>query len=311
MNSELVIIIPAFNEEITIASVISDFRENFPDSTIVVIDNASTDNTKKIINEEFRKNTKRNIYLFESRKGKGSAIRFAIRIIEADIYVLVDADSTYHASDLHAMLDIFNSEKADIVVGDRMSLGDYSKENKRLFHEFGNKLVQYIINKQYNSNLKDIMSGYRVMSKNFIKTYAMLYDGFELETDISIHCLDKKLRLIEYPIKYSDRPIGSYSKLSTVKDGIRVLLTIFNLIRFYKPLLFFGTLSLLTFITSLVTGSIPIYDYINYGIVYHIPLSIVASSSMILTFIFLITGLILDSISRSQRINFEYIWNTK
>jgi hypothetical protein len=224
---------------------------------------------------------------------------------------MVDADSTYHACDLHNMLNIYYIENADMIVGDRISLGDYSKENKRKFHEFGNKLVLFIINYIYKSNLKDVMSGYRVMSKKFIKSYAILYNGFELETDMSIHCLDKNIRIIEYPVKYTDRPIGSISKLSTIKDGVKVLNTILNLIRYYKPFYFFGLLSLLSFILSIISGYFPIYDYLIYGIVYHVPLAIVASSLMILTFILLITGFILDSISRSDRFRFENLWNTK
>ena len=307
-NETISIIIPAYNEEITIKNVILDFHQQFPEANIYVIDNNSKDNTKKIVLGLIDICKKRVHYIYEGIQGKGSAVRTAIRTINSDIYVMVDADETYHAQDLHKMLEIFKVTKADMLVGDRISAGDYQKENKRKFHEFGNNLVRQIINFYFKSNLNDIMTGYRIFSNKFIKNYALLYNGFELETDMTIHALDKRLKIIEHPIKYSDRPLGSNSKLSTFKDGAKVILTIFNLIRYYKPLSFFTSISSVVLLAALIFGSIPINEYIKTGYINRIPLAILSSSMVLLSLQLFISGLILDAIARGNRIAFERQW---
>lgn len=307
-NKKISIIIPAYNEEITIKSVILDFHKEFPDAEIYVIDNNSKDNTKKIVLGLIASCKTKLHYLFEGFQGKGSAVRTAIRSINSDIYVMVDADETYHAQDLHKMLENFEKSQADMLVGDRISAGDYRKENKRKFHAFGNNLVKNLINFYFKSELNDIMTGYRIFSRKFIKNYALIYDGFEIETDMTIHALDKKLKIIEHPVKYSDRPLGSSSKLSTIKDGAKVLWTIFNLIRYYKPLSFFTFFALVILLMALLFGSIPVYEYIKTGYIYRIPLAILSSSMVLLSMQLFISGLILDAIARGNRISFERQW---
>jgi glycosyltransferase involved in cell wall biosynthesis len=307
-NKKISIIIPAYNEEITIKNVILDFHQQFPDADIYVIDNNSKDDTKKIVLDLIESSQSKLHYLFEGVQGKGSAIRTAIRNINSDIYVMVDADETYHAQDLHKMLEIFENTQADMLVGDRISTGDYQKENKRKFHAFGNNLVRNLINFYFKSKLNDIMTGYRVFSRKFIKNYALIYDGFEIETDMTIHALDKKLKIIEHPVKYSDRPLGSNSKLSTIKDGVKVLWTIFNLIRYYKPLSFFIFFSFTILLIALLFGSIPINEYIKTGYITRIPLAILSSSMVLLSMQLFISGLILDAIARGNRIAFEREW---
>ena len=302
------IVIPAYNEESTIASVIMDFNYFCPEANIYVVDNNSTDNTKEEIYKTINLN---NIhYIFEPRKGKGSAIRKAFQVVDSEIIVIVDADSTYSAKDLPRMILYFMENNIDILVGDRLSSGQYYEENKRIFHGLGNNLVRNTINFLYNSKINDPMSGYRLLSKKFKENYTILYNGFELETDMTIHSLDKGLIIHEVPIEYKDRPAGSYSKLSTYRDGLKVILVIFNLLRYYKPLLFFSYLSIFLIALSLLSGILPVLDFLNYGTVYHVPLAILASSIFILSMLMAVCGLILDAIARHNKIMFYKTWNT-
>ena len=303
------IIIPAYNEEKTISSVLIDFSSKCPEATIFAVDNNSTDSTKEKIIETINQNNLNAIYLFESRKGKGAAIRSAFREIHSDIIVIVDADSTYRANDLPGMISFFIKNKIDILVGDRLSSGQYYLENKRIFHEFGNNLVRNIINFLYGSTINDPMSGYRIISKKFKNHYTILYDGFELETDMTIHSLDKNLNIYEIPIEYKDRPEGSFSKLSTYRDGMKVIFVIFNLFRYYKPLNFFVIISSILVILSFLSGTLPILDFLRYGIVYHVPLAILASSFFILSMLMLVSGIILDAIARNNKLAFYKAWN--
>ena len=311
IKKQISILIPAYNEEKTIASVMLDFYKACPQAKQFIIDNNSKDQTKKIIFETINKYEINAEYIFEEKQGKGAAVRTGFRLIEADIIVLVDADSTYQASDLSMMITLFEDSNADMLVGDRLSHGKYKEQNKRLFHNFGNDLVRNIINYQYKSKINDVMTGYRVISGRFKNHYSVIYDGFQLETDMTIHALDKNLRIIEVPIQYLDRPAGSESKLSTYKDGVKVIFAIVSLFRYYKPILFFMYISLSLIILSLLAGSLPIKDYILYDTVYHVPLAILASSLAILSMLSAVAGIILDAIARSNRILFDKSWNAR
>ena len=225
------IILPAYNEELVIERVILEFYNQMPEAEIYVIDNNSKDKTNEIAKKVMMENNVNGKVLFVKEQGKANAVRYAFQNIDSDIYVMVDADLTYPAYHLPDMLAPIIAGEADMVVGDRHATGAYKKENKRGFHNFGNWLVKYLIKKLFRSNLNDIMSGYRAFSKRFVKLYPILSGGFELETEMSIHALDKRYSIVEIPVDYKDRIEGSYSKLSTVKDGIKVLKTILIFIK--------------------------------------------------------------------------------
>jgi glycosyltransferase involved in cell wall biosynthesis len=310
-DKKIAVLIPAYNEEKTIASVMLDFHKACPQAKQYIIDNNSADQTKAIIFEIIETHVINAEYIFEGKQGKGAAVRTGFRLIDADIIVLVDADCTYQASDLEMMLSLFEKSNADMLVGDRLSHGKYREQNKRLFHNFGNDLVRNIINYQYKSNINDVMTGYRIISGRFKNHYSVIYDGFQLETDMTIHALDKNLRIVEVPIQYLDRPDGSESKLSTYRDGVKVILAIVNLFRYYKPMIFFASISSILLMLSLTAGILPVKDYIDSGYVYHVPLAILASSLAVLAMLTAIAGVILDAIARNNRISFDRSWSSK
>ncbi|MCG9875795.1 MAG: glycosyltransferase family 2 protein [Leptospiraceae bacterium] len=304
MNN-IAIIIPAFNEDLTIRETILDFYKLDKNFQIVVIDNNSNDNTFNVTKETFSEFRIKGNILSENRQGKANAVRLAFQNIDADLYVLVDADTTYKAKDLDKMLEIATNSKVDMVVGDRHLSGAYQKENKRYFHNFGNILVKVIINVLFNTDLNDIMSGYRVMTKRFVKNFPILSKGFELETEITLHALDKRFQIVEHGINYVDRPEGSFSKLNTFIDGFKVLRTIIWIFKYYKPFHFFGFISFVLFLLSIFSAYPVINDYIKAKYVYHIPLAILSTGLMITSILSLAIGLILDSISRFHRFDFE------
>lgn len=243
--------------------------------------------------------------MFEKRKGKGNAVRKAFQEIDADYYLISDADLTYPADQARELLAPVLNGEADMVVGDRHAHGRYKMENKRTFHNFGNHLVLFLINTLFKSHLSDIMSGYRAFNRQFVKNYPILVEGFEIETDMTLHALDKRFRIVELPIAYKERPEGSISKLNTFHDGVRVIKTIINIFRYYKPLYFFGLLSLFFFLCGLV-AAIPVFrDYIAYGYIYHVPLSLLATGLEIVALLMLVVGLILDQSSYYHKCNFE------
>ena len=220
-------------------------------------------------------------------------MKTAFNRIDADIYVMADADHTYFGHDLEKMLLPVASGEYDLVVGNRFTDSGYEKENKRMFHNFGNNLVRKIINSLFNADLKDIMSGYRVLSKNFVKNYPIMCEGFEIETEMTLHCLDKRFNIIEVPITYKDRIEGSISKLNTFKDGFRVLKTIFNIFKDYRPLLFFSILICNIFYCWCITGIEPVMEFIEFQYVYKVPSAILATGLMIFSLLFFAIGLIL------------------
>ena len=245
-KSHIAVLIPCFNEALTIKKVVSDFASVLPEADIYVYDNNSSDRTADIAKEAGA------IVIHEYRQGKGNVIRSMFRDIEADCYVMVDGDDTYPAEFAREMADLVLEKKADMVIGDRLS-STYFEENKRLFHNSGNVIVRRFINTFFVKKcpIKDVMTGYRAFSPLFVKTFPILSQGFEIETEMTIHAVDKNLYIKNCVIDYRDRPEGSESKLNTIPDGIKVLKTIFNLFKNYKPFQFFGSVSMVLLIAAI------------------------------------------------------------
>ena len=290
------VLLPCYNEEVTIGKVVRDFKTSLPDATIYVYDNNSTDRTAEIATAEGA------IVRKEPRQGKGNVIRAMFEDIDADVYVMADGDDTYPADAAPAMVAKV-LEGYDMVIGDRLS-STYFQENKRPFHNFGNRLVRGSINHLFRAHVTDIMTGYRAFSFTFVKTYPVLSRGFEVETEMTIHSLNNNLRLYEMPIQYRDRPEGSVSKLDTVGDGIKVMSTIFRMIREYKPLPFFGGLGLIIGIVGIVLCGTVTFEFAKTGVVTHFPTLIGAVMLVITGLLLIIAGIILDVMAKNDRKTF-------
>jgi glycosyltransferase involved in cell wall biosynthesis len=304
MKPKISIIIPAYNEDLTIGNVLADFAEHYTDGIIYVIDNNSTDDTAKISKEQIKKHGLYGHVLFVKKQGKANALREALNLIESDVYVLIDADHTYFAKDVKKLIDPILHEHMDMVVGDRFADLNYQKENKRFFHNFGNASVRRAINFLFDANLQDIMSGYRALSNRFVKNYPIMCEGFELETEMTLHALDKKFNIREIPITYKDRISGSQSKLNTYRDGLKVILTILTILKDYRPFYFFSICSGIFLILGLATGAVPVIEYLEYRYIFRVPLAILATGLMILSMLLFFVGLILDTISRFHKFNY-------
>lgn len=300
MNKEIAVLIPCFNESKTIKKVIEDFRLQLPEASIYVYDNNSTDATVAIARKAGA------IIGREERQGKGSVVRRMFKQIDADLYVIVDGDDTYPAEYVQDLITLVENG-ADIAVGDRLSGGEYAIENKRNFHNFGNTLVRALINRLFHVKLNDIMSGYRVFSRDFVKHYPVLCEGFQIETDMTIFALDHNFVIKESSVPYRDRPKGSNSKLRTIPDGMRVILTIFNLYRHYRPLVFFGFFSMISFCAGIIVGMPVIIEYIQNSYIFKVPSAILASGSILLSVVIAAIGIILDSVRRVGKEQFEII----
>lgn len=298
-------VLPAYNEEKTIASSVEQFHKVLPNAYIVVVNNASTDNTRQIAEEVLSKYKVNGVVLNEERPGKANAVKLAFRMVNAEKYLMCDADLTYPISDADKLLKLLDESQADIVVGDRLSNGSYHHENNRRFHGLGNNIVRSLINLIYRKNLKDIMSGYRGMSHRFVRNYPILVEGFQLETDMTLHAVSRGFKIFEEPINYQDRPEGSFSKLNTFRDGANVLMTIFNIFRLHKPLLFFGLIALIMAVVGLVVA-IPVFsDWVHYKHIYHVPTAILASGIELIAFLSFFVGLILENHSHYQKFLYE------
>ena len=280
MTEKIAVLLPAYNEEVTIQKVIADFQKALPNADIYVYDNNSKDKTNELAREAGA------IVRFEPRQGKGNVVRSMFREIDADYYIMVDADDTYPADEVEKLLEPLRSGMADMTIGDRLSNGTYAEENKRGFHGFG-------------------MTGYRGFNRLFVKTFPVLSPGFEIETELSIHSLDKRFKLVEVPITYQDRPEGSESKLNTFSDGFKVLKMIFNLFKDYKPLLFFSLVSLVLFILGLCVGIPVVTEFAKTGLIDKMPSAILATGLMILAALSFIAGFILDTLVRQNRMQYE------
>jgi len=296
---KIAILVPCYNEALTIEKVINDFKIELPNAKIYVYDNNSTDNTATIAAEHGA------IVKREYRQGKGNVVRSMFRDIDADIYVMIDGDDTYPAEFVHDLLKPIVDKDVDMVIGDRHSNGTYKDENKRQLHNFGNRLVKNLINTLFSSNLEDIMTGYRVFNKKFVKNFPINSDGFEIETEMTLHALDKNFMIKEIPIEYRDRPEGSESKLNTFSDGFKVLKTIMWVFKDYKPFLFFSLFSLLFFFLSLLVGIPVLHEFVTKDYVSKIPSAILAVGLMLISILFLFSGIILDTIVKHYRENYN------
>lgn len=303
--SHIAVILPAYNEEQTIAATIKEFYQALPGAAIWVINNRSNDATEQTALDTLSRLECKGGVINEKRLGKGNAVRRAFLDIDADIYILADADLTYPAVQASEMIAPIIAGEADMVVGDRHSAGQYAIENKRALHVFGNRLVCGLVNKLFRADLADIMSGYRALNRCFVKNYPILVEGFEIETDMTLHALDKRFRIIEIPVNYRDRPAGSVSKLNTLRDGTRVLSAIGNILRYYRPLVFFGGVAIFLMLLGLIAGVPVINDWVTERYIYHIPLAILATGLEIVAIVFAAIGLILDSIMHQDKRNFE------
>lgn len=304
-EKNIAILIPCYNEEKSIKKVINDFQNQLPNAKIYVYDNNSSDNTNLVAKKEGA------IVRYEKRQGKGNVIRTMFKEIDADCYLIVDGDNTYSAKHAREMCNYVLNEDFDMVIGDRLS-STYFKENKRKFHNFGNKLVRKLINKLFKSNIHDVMTGYRAFSYEFVKTFPVISKGFEIETEMTIHLLDKNLLFKEIPIEYKDRLPGSISKLNTIKDGTKVIKTIVKLFKEYKPKIFFNVISSFFFLISLIL-MVPIFvEYFKTGLVPRFPTLIFSGFLLIISIVLLACGIILDVIVNKHRQLFEYLYiNTK
>ena len=295
-DTSIAVLLPCYNEEATIGKVVRDFKAALPDAAIYVYDNNSTDRTAEIAAAEGA------IVRKEPRQGKGNVVRAMFEDIDADVYVMADGDDTYPADAAPAMVEKV-LEGYDMVIGDRLS-STYFQENKRPFHNFGNRLVRGSINGLFGAHVTDIMTGYRAFNFTFVKTYPVLSRGFEVETEMTIHSLNNNLRLFETPIQYRDRPEGSVSKLDTVGDGIKVMSTIFRMIREYKPLPFFGGLGLIIGIVGIVLCGTVTFEFAKTGVVTHFPTLIGAVMLVITGLLLIIAGIILDVMAKNDRKTF-------
>lgn len=295
---KIAVLIPCYNESVTIEKVIKDWKKELPEAVIYVYDNNSSDNTDEIARKAGA------IVRYEYRQGKGNVIRRMFREIDAEAYIMVDGDDTYPAEFGRKMADMVIKRHVDMVVGDRLS-STYFEENKRPFHNFGNSLVRRSINALFKSDIKDIMTGYRAFSYQFVKSFPVLSKGFEIETEMSIHALDKNMYVDNLIIDYRDRPNGSKSKLNTYSDGIKVLKTIVKLFRNYKPLAFFGGISLILILIALGFFIPVLVTYIKTGLVPSFPTLIVCGFTVIAAIQSFFSGLQLQTIVQKNRQDFE------
>ena len=300
--NKIAVLIPCYNESKTIAKVVKDYKEALPEADIYVYDNNSVDETDKIAKEAGA------IVRYERRQGKGNVIRSMFHQIDADCYLMIDGDDTYPAENARQMCDEVLSGGADMVIGDRLS-STYFEENKRPFHNIGNVTVRYLINKLFHSNVRDIMTGYRAFSRDFVKMFPVLSEGFEIETEMTIHALDKNMLLKEIPVTYRDRPAGSVSKLNTYSDGMKVIFTIFRLFRDYKPLLFFSCISVVLLAVAAILFVPVFYEYLQTGLVPRYPTLIVSGFIVLLAMLLWSCGLILEVLVKKHRQMFEILRN--
>lgn len=297
---EIALLVPCYNEAQTIHKVIEDFQKEIKGLTVYVYDNNSSDQTFEkakscgaIVKKEFR-------------QGKGHVVRSMFEEIEADVYIMVDGDDTYPATFVSKLMQPVLDGDADMVVGDRLTNGSYFKENKRRFHDFGNNLVRSMVNLIFQDKLTDIMTGYRVFNRRFVKSLPILSSGFQVETEMTIFALDKKFKIVEIPIDFQERPEGSFSKLNTFTDGRKVLVEIISLFRHYKPLPFFSIIASLFLMASLLVGIPVILEYITEAYVYKVPSAVLAAILGAIGVILLNTGIILDTIATNDKKNWLY-----
>lgn len=296
---KIAVLIPCYNEAQTIGKVVSDLKKALPEAVIYVYDNNSKDDTAVIAEKEGA------VVRYEYQQGKGNVVRRMFREIDAECYIMIDGDDTYPAEAAPNMVKKVLEHHADMVVGDRLS-STYFEENKRPFHNFGNSIVRKSINMLFKNDIKDIMTGYRAFSYEFVKTFPVLSKGFEIETEMSIHAVDKNMQTENEIIEYRDRPEGSESKLNTFNDGFKVIMTIVRLFRSYRPFAFFSTLAAVLFAISLVLFVPIAITYVQTGLVPRFPTLIGSGFIALAAVQSFFGGLILDKIVQKDRQEFEY-----
>ncbi|MBQ6928733.1 MAG: glycosyltransferase [Oscillospiraceae bacterium] len=296
---KIAVLIPCYNEAKTVGKVVNDWKNALPEAVIYVYDNNSTDGTDEIAKKSGA------IVRYERQQGKGNVVRRMFQEIDAECYIMIDGDDTYPAENGRDMANDVLDKGVDMVVGDRLS-STYFQENKRPFHNFGNSIVRMSINKMFNNDIQDIMTGYRAFSYRFVKSFPVVSAGFEIETEMTIHAIDKNMHIKNEVITYRDRPEGSESKLNTVQDGLKVIKTILHLYCDYRPMQFFGVISVFLTLLALVFF-IPVFNaYIHTGIVLKFPTLIVCGFSVIAAIISLFAGLILSAIQHKERREYEF-----
>ena len=293
------VLIPCYNEELTIEKVVKDFKKELPEADIYVYDNNSKDKTAEIAKKAGA------IVRYENRQGKGNVVRTMVREIDADIYIMVDGDDTYPAEFVHKLIEPVLNGEADMTIGDRLSNGTYQQEIKKNFHEFGNNIVRGSINLLFNCKLKDIMTGYRVFNKTFVKNMPVMSPKFELETEMTLFALDKRFRIKEIPIVFRERPEGSESKINTFSDGFKVLKTIVKMFKDFKPRQFFWIISLIFVLIGLIVGIPVIAEFAKTGYINKLPSAVLSTGIMIFAIIIAQCGVILDTVVKQNRENYE------
>lgn len=301
-KKKIAVLIPCYNESQTIAKVVKDYKKALPEADIYVYDNNSSDHTDEIAKKAGA------IVRHEYRQGKGNVIRSMFRDLDYDCYLMIDGDDTYPSENAREMCDLVLNGKADMVIGDRLS-STYFKENKRLFHGMGNVVVRWFINTIFKNNIKDIMTGYRAFSYDFVKGFPILSKGFEIETEMTIHAVDKNFKVVEIPVQYRDRPEGSVSKLNTISDGIKVLRTIGRLFEEYRPALFFNIMASIFLILFLIFFSPVLIEYFKTGVVPRFPTLIVSTLFGVIAILLWITGVILEIIAKKHKQLYELYMN--
>ena len=295
---KIAVLIPCYNESKTIAKVVSDYHAALPEAEIFIYDNNSSDHTDEIAREAGA------TVRYEYRQGKGNVIRTMFREIEADCYLMIDGDDTYPAENAREMVDLVLEKKVDMVVGDRLS-ATYYTENKRPFHNMGNRVVKGLVNTIFRGNISDIMTGYRAFSYQFVKSFPVISQGFEIETEMTIHALDKNLSIRSVAVEYRDRPEDSVSKLNTYSDGMKVLRTIARLYKDYRPLSFFSLFAAVFAVVGLLMFIPVLIEFFRTGLVPRFPTLIVSGVMMTLAVLLFVCGLILDTVAKKHRQLFE------
>ena len=296
--NKIAVLLPCYNEALTIGKVVDDFKRELPEADIYVYDNNSTDNSGELARKSGA------IVRRVVQQGKGHVVRRMFQEIDADVYVMVDSDDTYPADEIKQLIEPVANGEVDMVVGDRLS-STYMTENKRPGHNFGNVLVCTLIKWLWLFDIRDVMTGYRVFSRRFVKTCPVLSNGFEIETEMTLHALDKRMAVKAIPVQYRDRPQGSFSKLNTISDGIRVLKTIFNMFRFYRPFAFFGSVGAILAVIAAVFAMPVLSAYFETGLVPRFPTLIFACFLLTAALLSFGVALILDAVKKQSDQAFE------
>jgi glycosyltransferase involved in cell wall biosynthesis len=299
MKESIAVLIPCYNEELTVRKVIEDFRRELPDAGIYVYDNNSTDGTVKCACTCGAK------VRHENKQGKGNVVRTMFREVFADIYVMVDGDATYPAGRVHDLIEPVRSGKADMTVGTRMD--QYENKSFRLFHKFGNELIRRTINLLFGTRLRDILSGYRCFNSRFVKSIPILSKGFEVETELTLQALDKRFTIVEIPVEYYKRPEGSFSKLNTYLDGVLVTKTILWIFKDYRPLKFFSLVGGIFFLLGIGFGTVPIVEFLRTTKVTHQGTAVLATGLVLVSLLSFVSGFVLDTINRRYREQYQLL----